>query len=253
MEKVDIVLTDPKILEKVNEALLDDALYYGEYGKQFLHNSDIYALLNNPASFRVREETTALLYGRAFHEIVMFAKFNEDVVDASTRNTKIYKDAVERNGGQMMLLQKEMDEIVELRERAYRNNMFASVLNSAEAFEVPNSGTLTENNLIWACKADIITDEYVYDIKTTSSLIGFNKSSRSYNYDSQAYIYSSMFQKPMRFLVVEKGSGAIGLFDVSEDAYLRGRDKVEKAEEVYMKYYMGGKDNVKDHFVHDTI
>jgi hypothetical protein len=253
MEKINIILKDDSILDDIIQVLHDDEQYYGAYGSQFLHNSDIYALLNSPASFRKREETTALLYGRAFHEVVMFSKFNEDAVDASSRNTKIYKDAVERNDGKMLILRKELDEIISLRERAMSNATFSSIMDSVIAFEVPNAGTMTDNNLIWACKADIISEDYVYDIKTTSSLVGFKNSSRTYNYDSQAYIYSSMFQKPMRFLVVEKGTGNIGLFDVSEDAYSRGQEKVERAEEMYMKYFMDGEDDIKDYFIHDKI
>ncbi len=37
-----------KVLEKLNW----DKYYYGEYGQQWLSNSDIYTLLNDPTSFR---------------------------------------------------------------------------------------------------------------------------------------------------------------------------------------------------------
>lgn len=233
--------------------LRDDSEYYGEYGSQFLHNSDIYSLLNNPQSFRQREETTALLYGRAFHELVMFNEYNEPVAEASTRNTNVYKNMVSENGGGMLLLKKEYDDIVALRKKAFSNNMFQSTMDSVLSFEEPNVAELTDNKIMWACKADLITEKYVYDIKTTSSLTGFRKSSRNYNYDSQAYIYSTMFQKPMRFLVVEKGTGCVGLFDVSDDAYERGREKVIKAEEIYTQYYTNGDANVKDHYIHESI
>ena len=57
----------------------------------------------------------------------------------------------------------------------------------------------------------------------------------------------------MRFLVVEKGTGCIGLFDTSEEAYLRGREKVEQAEELYIKYFRDKKDDVLNHYTHGTI
>ena len=41
-------MKEAEILEK----LRDDDNYYGEFGRQFLSNSDIYKLLNNPLSTR---------------------------------------------------------------------------------------------------------------------------------------------------------------------------------------------------------
>ena len=34
------------------EQLRDDSKYYGDFGKQYLSNSDIYNLLKNPRQFR---------------------------------------------------------------------------------------------------------------------------------------------------------------------------------------------------------
>tara|TARA_R110000851_G_scaffold72561_7_gene160778 strand:- start:486 stop:794 length:309 start_codon:yes stop_codon:yes gene_type:complete len=49
----------PKVsLPEIKEKLKDDSLYYGEYGKQWLSNSDIYSLLNNPKNFRIKQEET---------------------------------------------------------------------------------------------------------------------------------------------------------------------------------------------------
>ena len=53
-------------MEAVLDKLRDDAHYYGAYGKQFLSNSDIYNLLNNPRRFRVAsEETKPMIEGRS--------------------------------------------------------------------------------------------------------------------------------------------------------------------------------------------
>jgi hypothetical protein len=113
-------------------------------------------------------------------------------------------------------------------------------------FEVPSVGVLTESNLLWKAKADIITDDYVYDIKTSASLKSFYRSSKSYNYDSQAYIYSTLFQKPMRFLVIEKGTGLIGIFDTSEEAYSNGSYKVSEAESQFLKYYVNKEEKLQN-------
>ena len=235
--------------------LQDDNEYYGEYGSQFLHNSDIYKLLNDPSQYGVKQEDTLpMLIGRAFHEMVLFNNHNQPYIDASTRSTKIYKTEVEEYGEEIVLLKKEYEQVVDLKKTAVNHHLIKEVLSAKNIQkEVPNVGYLTSNELMWACKADILTDDYVYDLKTTSSLSGFRNSARNYNYDSQAYIYSTMFQKPMRFLVVEKGTGCIGLFDTSDEAYHRGREKVEQAEEVYLKYFKNNEDDVSNYYKYGEI
>ena len=57
----------------------------------------------------------------------------------------------------------------------------------------------------------------------------------------------------MRFLVVEKKTGCIGLFDVSDESYERGKTKVELAEENYKKYYLDKTENVKDFMAYEEI
>ena len=49
-----------------------DEHYYGEYGRQWLSNSDIITLLNDPKGFRVpKEPTKAMLLGRYFHTAML--------------------------------------------------------------------------------------------------------------------------------------------------------------------------------------
>lgn len=235
--------------------LQDDSNYYGEYGSQFLHNSDIYNLLGDLTKFKKKEDSTAMAFGRAFHDMVMFNKCNEQIVEASTRSTKIYKEALAESGKEVLLLSHEYDKISALVNASRNNDLFAEILDSAIEFEVPNAGLMIEDSTnIWACKADILTEDYIYDIKTTSSLDGFFQSARNYNYDSQAYIYSTMFQKPMRFLVVEKESGRVGLFETSDEAYMKGQSKVERAEEVYNKYFgLNKTEEIRNYVKYGTI
>ena len=99
----------------------------------------------------------------------------------------------------------------------------------------------------------IVTNDWLYDIKTTSNLKGFRHSFFTYNYDSQAFIYSKMFQKPMRFIVIEKKTGCIGLFDVSDNSYTKGQEKVEQAEDNYKKYFLDKTDKLKDFMKYEEI
>lgn len=235
--------------------LEDDKEYYGDFGSQFLHNSDIGTLLSNPGVYgQKREDTLPMLIGRTFHEMLLFNDCTQPYIEASTRSTKIYKEEVQEYDQDIVMLKKEYLDVKDLKDKAIAHKVIAEVLGQPKIKkEVPNASYLTDNDIVWACKADIVTEDYVYDVKTTSSLAGFRNKSKIYNYDSQAYIYSRMFQKPMRFLVVEKGTGCVGLFDTSDDAYERGREKVERAEEMYITYFRDKVEDVQNHYTYGEI
>jgi len=236
-------------MEKVIKKLQDDKHYYGKFGQKYLSNSDIDALINNPYNFhQPKSQSLPFLYGSAFHEMVMFGKSdNMESIESSTRTTKIYKQAILDSGKEIILLQKEADEILNMVDVFKSNDNIKEVLNTKNIrFEVPSVGFMTDNDIPWKGKADIITDDFVYDIKTCSKLKSFRNSSRSYNYDSQAFIYSKLFQKPMKFLVIEKGTGLIGIFETSDEAYDNGYYKVEAAETQFLKYFVNKEADLKN-------
>ena len=91
--------------------LREDEHYYGDFGKQFLSNSDISTLLNNPLAYgKPMEMPSAFLVGGYFHTAILepdkLKKYK--IVKSSTRNTKIYK---ETSGGEICLLLHEFDMI----------------------------------------------------------------------------------------------------------------------------------------------
>ena len=180
-------------MEKVIKKLKDDKHYYGKFGKKYLSNSDIDALINNPFSFQKdKVQSLPFLYGTAFHEMVMFGKSDSmEAIESSTRTTKIYKQSILDMGKEIVLLQKEADEIQSMVDIFKTNENIKKVLDIKNIeFEVPSVGFMTDNDLPWKGKADILTDDFVYDIKTCSKLKSFRNSSKAYNYDSPAFIYS---------------------------------------------------------------
>ena len=77
--------------------LRDDEDYYGAFGKQFLSNSDISALLTNPKQFRsYSSDNVNYAKGRYFHQLILEPEKAKDTkfIDVSTRNTKAYKEFV---------------------------------------------------------------------------------------------------------------------------------------------------------------
>jgi len=230
---------ESKVLQGVLEHLTDDNKYYGEYGRQFLSNSDIYSLLNNPLNFRASsQESKALLEGRYFHTLMLEPDKLDSfhIVDATTRNTKVYKQTLAEQGVQMLLLKSEVDEINFIADRMRSNLQFFDLIyEEGNQFERPGIKEIAGH--MWKGKADIIGKDHILDLKTTSSLKDFNYKSRVYNYDSQAYIYKKIFGKDLRFLVVEKRTGLLAIRDVSPDFLASGEHKVLQAIEQYEKFF----------------
>lgn len=89
------------------DRLRNDEDYYGDYGSQFLSNSAVGVLLSNPKMFKVKQEPTVpMLQGSYFHTAILEPEklANFEIVEASTRNTNIYKDA---SKGNLLLLRNE--------------------------------------------------------------------------------------------------------------------------------------------------
>jgi len=225
-------------LKEIVNKLKSDEHYYGEFGKQYLSNSDIYALLNNPLDFKKPSESSAaFLIGGYFHTCILepnkLKKYK--VVQATTRNTKIYKEV---SDGELCLLQHEVDMIEDLKYRMFANEICRDFIqNESNEYEVPGIIELEGN--WWKGKADIINhdEKLIIDLKTTNDISKFKYSAYKYNYDSQAYIYSKMFGYEFLFIVIDKNTKQIGIFDCSNRFYESGADKVKRATETYELFY----------------
>lgn len=219
--------------------LRSDKEYYGGIGKNYLSNSDIGTLLKNPKEFGVpREDNKNFVLGRYFHQLILEPEKakNFQFVDVSSRNTKAYKEFCMQENLEVAMLLKEKQEVERWVDAILTNLDFHSFIHHKKnIFEEPAIGELC--GVMWKGKADIVGEDYVYDLKTSSSIEEFKWKARTYNYDSQAYIYSQLFGKPMMFLVIDKTSLMLGKYTVSDETLERGKQKVEKAVDVYQKFY----------------
>ena len=238
----------------VLKKLQDDKLYYGKYGQQWLSNSDIYSLLKDPKSFRQpKEQTKAMLEGRYFHAALLEPNKLDQykVVDFTSRNTKAYKELLEKEG-EMMLLQKEKENLDSLIEVINNNEEMSSQVNMlSNSYEVPMVKNILGAD--WKGKADIVCEDKLIDIKTTNSISDFKYSARKYNYDSQAFIYQELFNKPLEFFVVDKNTKQLGVFVPSDEFVVRGREKVEQAIYVYETFFCKDAQQDINQFVHHEI
>ena len=126
-------------------------------------------------------------------------------------------------------------------------------LRNPVEYEVPMITELFGNK--WKGKADIVNhdEKLIIDLKTTADIEKFQWSASKYNYDSQAYIYSKLFGYEFLFIVIDKNTHQIGMFDCSPQFYERGEDKVRKASEAYDLFYKTKDFDPKQYFISKTL
>ena len=243
--------------EKILQKLKNDEDYYGDFGNQFLSNSHISKLLKDPLNgFEPSKQSPAFAVGGYFHTCILepdkLEKFK--VIKSNTRNTKEYK---ELSGGEICLLEHEVDDILLMRDKVMANDICADLIMGTDGklndLEEPGVVELYGNT--WKGKADIVNhnEQLVIDLKTTGDIDKFKWSANKFNYDSQAYIYSKLFGYEMLFIVIDKTTHQIGMFDCSPQFYERGEEKVSKASEAYDLFYKTKDFDPKQYFISKTL
>jgi hypothetical protein len=242
--------------EHVLELLKDDKEYYAGIGKNYLSNSDIGTLLNNPKDFgKSREDNKAFMEGRYFHQLILEPEKAKNLlyVDASTRTTKLYKDFCEDNNVPFCMLQKEKED-VEALVKIINGNIafFEELYKKGNQYEVPAIAMI--QGMMWKGKADIITDNAIIDLKTTSDIDKFKWNAKKYNYDSQCYIYQMLFGKPLVFYVIDKTTGVLGIFRPTEEFIQSGESKVSRAIEIFNKYFGDNPiDDIENYYIDEYL
>jgi len=240
--------------ELILERLKNDEDYYGDFGKQYLSNSNVGTLLTNPLALRDTQQSNInFLIGGYFHTAILepdkLKKYR--IVEASTRNTNIYK---EMSGGEMCLLKHEVDQLELMIDKVLSNEVCRGLIRADNNdYEVPGIAEIA--GLMWKGKADILnhSEKLIVDLKTTSNLADFRYSAKKYNYDSQAYIYKQLFGYDMVFMAIDKITNQIGIYDCSDKFLETGKEKVEKAAEAYNLFYNDPDFVPENYFVNLTL
>ena len=240
--------------QKVLEKLKLDENYYGDFGKQFLSNSDIKTLLTNPLALGQQSKPSpAFLVGGYFHTAILepdkLKKYK--VIESSTRNTKHYK---EMSGGELCLLQHEVDQIELMKNKILENDVCRGLINGIDV-EYEKPGLAELEGALWKGKADIVNhdEKLIIDLKTTKDINAFKWSANRFNYDSQAYIYSKLFGYEFVFIVIDKETHQIAVIDCSPEFYQSGKDKVERAVEAYDLFYKTEGFEPSQYFINLTL
>ena len=169
--------------KQILKTLKNDEDYYGKFGKQFLSNSDISKLLNDPLNLhKPYKASPAFLIGGYFHTCILepdkLKKYK--VVKASTRNTKAYKDVA---GGELCMLEHEVDMVELMRDKMMDNDICRDLIQGRQM----SPGSLTKNmegnveyevpmitelfGQTWKGKADIVNhdEKLVIDLNRSFS------------------------------------------------------------------------------------
>lgn len=247
MEK--IKLLDNKYYDKAEllKRMLDDEFYYGELNRLALSSSSLKTLLSSPKTYKFSleygsAESQALRDGWLFHTAILEPNVFEaqTFIDVQSKNTKKFREAKAENP--RVFTAKEKSDAERLADAFLRNEHAKELIRDSE-FEVPVIGEVMD--MPFRGKADVLGANRIVDLKTTTDIKGFSYSANKYGYDVQCYLYCNLFGKSYKdfyFLALDKGSLDIGIFNCSEEFYFRGEEKVEKALDLYNKFFIEGAD-----------
>jgi len=243
-------------MREILEKLTDDQEYYHGVGKNYLSNSDIGTLLRNPKEFGVsRPDTKEFAVGRYFHQVILEPDKAEEfpVIDVATRNNKAYREFIAEKQIEIALLEKEVRDVHSWVSAINSNIIFFDELYSPNnEYEVPMIKEI--KGVMWKGKADILAPDKIIDLKSSSNINDFKKKAVLYNYDSQCYIYQCLFDRPLVFYVVDKLTQMVGMFEPEQSFVDKGEEKVEKAIEIYQKFYGDNPtEDIENYFIYDKL
>jgi hypothetical protein len=227
--------------------MVDDNFYYGELNTLALSSSSIKLLLSSPKTYKYvtkygSTETQPLRDGRLVHQAILEPqKFSEQIfVNVSSKNTKKYKEAKEKYGEVYTRSEKENAE--KMADAFFKNEQALKQITNCK-FEIPAIGII--QGFPFRGKADVIKNNNIVDLKTTTDIRGFPYSAKKYSYDVQCYIYCQLFNityENFKFVVIDKGSLDIGIWNCSEEFYLEGKRKTINAIQIFEKFFIEGED-----------
>lgn len=246
-----------EILQKME----DDSFYYGHLGQHALSSSSLKKLLESPkayqASLRKSDSHQAFRDGRLIHLAILEPeKMGDLIITEGSKARKEFKDATAEHGDHLVYTRSEVDSAYWVAD-AIKNNNEAQFLLDGCQFE--QAGIDEIEGLPFRAKADAINRDsgIIVDLKTTGSDVNdFHWAAKNYSYDLQAALYMRIFGcTEFVFLVINKNSKDIGIFECSQDFIKRGNNKIDYAIKTY-KYYFNQPNTdelIKNHVIRGIL
>lgn len=260
-EKVQLLNGEFYNKKELLSKMYSDGFYYGDLGKLALSSSAIKSLLDSPKAYKrslnFKSDSGVFKTGRLIH----LAALEPDKIDSlchivncKTYACKEYKEKVKEVGSPNFVFTiKEYDKAMYLVDDLLQNDVWQDFTRNAK-FEIPGFDIV--NGHPFRAKADILGDEVMGDLKTTSDLKAFKYAAKKYSYDVQVYLYCNIFKrhyKDFMFFALDKSTGDIGIYEVSESFYDSGKDKVLYAIDIYEKYFRDGVEDLNNYIIKDTL
>ena len=255
--------------------LKDDKKYYGDYGKKWLSNSDVYTLLHDEEQYGCPTDVTEkMLRGSYFHALCLEPKKAKDFVvwDKTDSRGVAYKKFLEENDLKIALPRKEADQVEEQVEWFMDKNnpktnsnmigglsVYDYLIDKKAKREQPGIENIFD--VEFKGKADLISNDVILDFKTTDNVKRFPQAVKfDSSYDTQAFIYQSIFKLPFVFVVIGNKKQTysdgtkyyeMGIHPASDEVLIRGKQKTQEAVKRYLQHKDGTR-NIKS-FIYNTI
>ena len=249
-------------VKEIIQRMDDDSFYYGYLGENALSSSAAKDLYKSPKSYfnkakKVNADVPALREGRLIHTVVLEEdniKDKYDFIDIASRRTKAFTKAQDeaKAKGKEIMLTSELNKANELC-NSIRFNKDANKLFTDGIAETPAIGELY--GLPFRAKADYLKDGHLIDLKTTSKLDGWERTAKYlWHYDMQGWIYSELFGvDKFTFVVIEKGTGDIGIFELSDETRELGGNKVKQCVNTYKEYFIDKTSKINDYTIRGIL
>ena len=255
-----ITTLDNRVWDKKEllDKMMDDEFYYHYLGRNALSSSAIKKLLDSPRAYEDSllsgsKTNPAFEFGWLFHTAILEPHVYEKqvFVDVKSRNTNVFREALSEHPRPFTW--KEKHDVERLAESFYNNPKAVDMMQHTIK-EVPAIGNLF--GMPFRGKADILGDGYIVDLKTTGNISKFEYSAREYLYRCQAFIYCKLFdidRDDFTFIAIDKSTGTIGFYGVSERSFNAGRYDVEQAVDNYKEYFIEKNKEVYDYELEGDI
>lgn len=238
--------------------MLHDPFYYGHLGKHALSSSALKKLIDSPKAYqkslRFNSNAQPLRDGRLIHLSVLEKhRLSELTIVDSTKAAKGFKDAVKEFGVESVYTKSEMDNAYWITKAIEDCDSAAELLDGC-TFEEPAVKMI--DGIAIRGKADARKGSTIIDLKTTNDLSKFKYSAKHFSYDLQAALYLELFDAhEFIFLVVDKDTKDIAIFECSGDFIQRGYDKIERGIYTYKHFFLNSnpKDSVRNYVTHDVL
>ncbi len=249
-------------VDEILKQMDDDSFYYGYLGQNALSSSSAKDLYKSPKTYfnktkEVNSDAPPLREGRLIHTVVLEEeKLNDkyDFVNIGSRRTKTFEAAQEeaKSKGKEVMLTSELNKANELC-NAIRFNSHANELFTGGTAETPAIGELY--GLPFRGKADYLKDGHLIDLKTTAKLDGWERTAKYlWHYDMQGWIYCELFGvTKFTFVVIEKGTGDIGIFELSDETRELGGNKVKQCVNTYKEYFIDKRSKLNDYTIRGVL